>query len=264
MRLKRNFIDRVKYRSLLFIFLGLTLLSSVIYFVLSLISTDNGLVTIPIRELTFWDTLYYSFVVQTTLGCGDIQAIGFSRLFTCLQVAAGLVIAGITVTKITSREGRKINYIRKYAEGYWLEPFRIEGSSETMFTLTEIYYDDENEEIKYKGYNYFQSGKRNGNDHFEASFIGFKDNTLVFMYKNPNQRNIFDEGIMYLRFSSKIDINRWDFHESESYDHKKGERTMFCGWRANKEEIKIFLNGGFEQKSEIIQKYVEKFENNYI
>lgn len=258
MKLKRNFIDKISYKGLLFILLGLTFLFSIVYFVLSLTSVNNGLVITPIRELTFWDALYYSFLVETTLGSGDIQAIGLSRLLTCTQVAFGLLIAGITVTKITSSEGRKIRYIRKYAGGYWFEPFKI-TNKDTMFTFSRIYYEDG--EIKYSGDNYYKNGKHN--DYFETDFMGHKNNKLIFMYKNPIKRNLFDEGIMEVTFyNTKMKSNsNWNHHKAVNYDHQKGEKTIFWGWRAEGEELQKFLNGTIEQKTEIIKKYIDKFED---
>ena len=83
--MKRNLIDRISGWGLFFALLILTFLSAIGHFIISL-SENNGLVVNPTRDLTFWDTLYYSFVVETTLGCGDIYAIGYSRLLTCVQV----------------------------------------------------------------------------------------------------------------------------------------------------------------------------------
>ena len=266
MKQKRNFFDRISWWWLLFILFILTFLSSIGHFILSL-SDNNGLVVSPTRDLNFWDTLYYSFVVETTLGCGDIQAIGFSRLLTCVQVAAGLILAGITVAKITSRESRRLRYIRKHAEGYWLEPFRIDNTTDTMFTFTQIYYDKESGEIKYEGDNYLKNGQRNGGfDPFRAELVGSKDKTLIFMYENIKEQNLFAKGIMELSFceSKKGTDTVWDYHNSVCYDHKKGERTIFSGWRVKDNAIiKIFQNDDVEQKAKIIKEYIEKFEKNY-
>jgi hypothetical protein len=51
----------------------------------------------------FLQGLYFSAVTVSSLGYGDLQPLGFSKVLACLEVFFGLAFMGILIAKITSR-----------------------------------------------------------------------------------------------------------------------------------------------------------------
>ena len=257
------YFRKIKYWQLLVVIIFVTLFFALFYYVLSVECFNNGLVTSNQKQrISFSEALYYSFMTETTLGCGDIIAKGFSRFLTAIQVAFGLIIAGIIIAKITSKDSWRISYIRKQATGYWLEPYIVTGEDIVNFSFTEIYYEDG--AIMYRGENYDHNGKYN--DYFISNMIGDEGDVFLFRYKNPHKRNLFDSGLFELTFYYDNDKKKgiWAYHRSICYDHKKQNTTYIFGQRATKDQVEAFLSNNCEEKARIIRSCIETFEKNTI
>lgn len=57
----------------------------------------------PAANVTFWNGLYFSIVTVTSLGYGDFQPVGTSKVLASVEVLFGLSMMGIIVARLTSR-----------------------------------------------------------------------------------------------------------------------------------------------------------------
>lgn len=59
--------------------------------------------TRPAAAITFWHGLYFSIVTITSLGYGDFQPVGASKVVAAAEVLFGLSMMGIIIARLTSR-----------------------------------------------------------------------------------------------------------------------------------------------------------------
>lgn len=60
----------------------------------------------------YLDCLYFSVVTISSLGYGDLQPVGASRILACVEVVAGLVFIGVYVSRIVSfKQDQMIEYV---------------------------------------------------------------------------------------------------------------------------------------------------------
>ncbi len=94
------------YRDLFFIWIGITCLFALTYWVLNRIP-GHGVIE-PLSPgpaiLHWYDALYFSVTTGTTVGFGDIIPIGASRFFTALQALVSFVLLAVLVSRFASRK----------------------------------------------------------------------------------------------------------------------------------------------------------------
>jgi len=94
------FLNRLSILQLSGSFLVVILLFGVLY--TSFTPGINGVNTLQKEEFNIWKGLYFSIVTISSLGYGDMQPSGVSRLFSVIEVILGLAIMGILIAKLTS------------------------------------------------------------------------------------------------------------------------------------------------------------------
>lgn len=72
------------------------------YWALTAAGGTHGLVAADSGAIDFLDALYFSVVTLTSLGYGDIQPHGLSRLLASTEVIVGLSFFGVMIAKISS------------------------------------------------------------------------------------------------------------------------------------------------------------------
>jgi len=90
-----RFFENCSYFDILFLSLILILISS-LYF--SHVTVENGLG----RNVSYLESLYFSFVTFTTLGYGDLTPKGFGRVVSVLISLAGLLSTALVIGKFSS------------------------------------------------------------------------------------------------------------------------------------------------------------------
>ncbi len=98
-------LTQQSYGRLLLIWFSVTFSFGVFYFLLLLLSPENG--PYPIDSNTsliskFLNSLYYSIITATSTGYGDIVPNGFSKLLASVQSFIALAVFAIFVTKLVS------------------------------------------------------------------------------------------------------------------------------------------------------------------
>lgn len=100
-------IDSLSYLNLVLLAVGTLLVFALLYYLLSIYSPVNGL-KFPSNEATFWDSLYFSCAIFSTLGSSNIIPLGLSKFFSVVEVFSGLLTMGLIVSKIVSSSQRRI------------------------------------------------------------------------------------------------------------------------------------------------------------
>ena len=94
-------IEWPSFRIYFLAFFGLVVFFGLIY---SQVPTSHGWT--PANESNFWNHLfegmYLSIVTMTSLGYGDLQPNGISRLVAGVEVVLGLMLIGLMIAKLTS------------------------------------------------------------------------------------------------------------------------------------------------------------------
>lgn len=97
------FIEKVSLKRHLVFFGVMVIIFAFFYWVLTPVSHGIGCSGEPLGDSSFWTSLYFSVVTISSLGYGDMQPLGISRILACAEVLLGLALMGIVVAKITSR-----------------------------------------------------------------------------------------------------------------------------------------------------------------
>ncbi|MEM5314289.1 potassium channel family protein [Paraburkholderia sp. JHI869] len=93
------------------IFVAVVFLFGLSYYGLEFFS-HGGLRNPEKSSASFLECLFFSIVTVTTLGYGDITAIGFARALASVEALFGLVYAGYSISQIVSfKQERLINYL---------------------------------------------------------------------------------------------------------------------------------------------------------
>ena len=106
------------------------------YWALASAGEAHGLVAADSGAVSFLDSLYFSVVTLTSLGYGDIQPHGLSRLLASTEVIVGLSFFGVMIAKISSVKQDYILRRMYYAD---LIDRRLEGYAERVEELRKLY-----------------------------------------------------------------------------------------------------------------------------
>lgn len=98
-------LTQQSYEKILLLWLGITLMFGILYFLLLIFSPQNGPRSISPDQPLFiklLDSIYYSIITATSTGYGDIVPQGFSKFLASIQSFTALAIFAIFVTKLVS------------------------------------------------------------------------------------------------------------------------------------------------------------------
>jgi Ion channel len=149
-------LDRVSFPAILSINLGANILFAAIYGVLDTQWAGNGLVS-PMSDAArhWYDYVYFSIVTQSTIGYGDFQPLGWSRLFACIQAGIGIVGAGLLIAKITTASISRYNLLRKEACDDWVDIVR---QRDGRIEVGMLHLEWRNGSLDFTGHNYSPEG----------------------------------------------------------------------------------------------------------
>jgi hypothetical protein len=235
------------------------------YWLLSVSLPDQGLLvtsTAP-RAAGFADALYFSVVTETTLGAGDIQALGFSRLLVCLQVFVGLALGGVVVARITSIHGRERRLLAHHIAGDWIETCRMPSGSDLVAFVTIFNSEDT---IRYDGESFDASAKPLG--FFRSELIGADKSIITFRYSNRESSTAyFSEGIVSLRFiennATRSRDRRWIRYQATTQDFGARKVIIFEGVRATPEESAVFRGLDYQNQGVVIERHLARLHTTH-
>ena len=247
-------IDDLTVARILLFALAMTLFPSLIYQQLSANCPQggcrNGLVEDDSPTISLSDALYFSVITETTVGYGDIRPKGWSRALACLQVISGLLIAGVSIAKVTTLRNRELRVAGRKAAGTWLVMNQV-PEQDRIVTVTEITFDGRT--IQYEGSNYTLQGDFCGIFTSELSdVIGHR---IRFKYTNGESVTThFSQGISTLQFDEQE--GRWDHYSATAIDSGLNIKILFQGWRATAKQCERLH--GADQRA-VIQEFAGSF-----
>jgi hypothetical protein len=250
-----QFVDRLAGRTLLLCAAAMTIFFAGAYWLLSQQLPAHGLLA-PQGEppANFFSSLYFSVVTETTLGFGDFRPLGFSRFLVALQVMSGLVLAGLSVAKITSAHGRAARLLSYKASGDWIEMWESH-EAQLMLTHAIIFSDDSG--LHYNGENFDAAGTPRG--FFYGQLIGGDSQCYRFTYSNRDSiTDYFVEGISSLMFQRTSAEDRWDRYTATAHDFVTKRLTMYEGHRASEEEARILTGSDLAARARLFKEFAQR------
>lgn len=248
-------LDRLAARHLAIAAIVMSVVFALGYWQLSDHSSTNGLIGPEDKQpISILDAFYFSITTETTLGLGDIRPVGLSRFLACFQVLLGLLLAGVTIAKITSLTGRELRLVSQNASGHWIESVKIPNGP-ILITFASISFNGTI--IRYDGENFTQEGMPCG--FFQGEMIEATDTFLRFHYSNRDSNTeFFDDGIAVLHFTSDPRTGRWLRYHATSHDFGKRWIVNYEGFRASDEESAIIHGIDLVARQEFVRLCVSK------
>ena len=206
------------------------------YYIISNLWPSDGLAaSCTSVTTTFPNALYFSIATETTLGYGDVSALGWSRCLACIQVILGLILAGAGVARVTSLPGGKWRPIIQRAAGDWIEFAEI-GSMKMVALATIAFTGDV---LRYDGDNFDSNGKLLGFFKSEFTDVDTSGTILTFAYSNrESATEHFTAGVGSSRFMGPSLFGKWNRMNSLCNDEEHGTLT-YRSIRATDEESRI-------------------------
>ena len=90
-------LDKISYGKIGLIMGSILIICSVYFWLLSPFNQGT-----TIKDIGFFNSLYFNIITFSSLGYGDISPIGFGRLIASLEVLSGLVLIAVFVGKVAS------------------------------------------------------------------------------------------------------------------------------------------------------------------
>jgi hypothetical protein len=236
-------------------FAALTVVSSYAYYLLSRNLPGQGLVSsCATVRATYLDALYFSIATETTVGYGDLSPAGYSRLVACLQVVGGLVLAGMTVSKLSSGAGGRLKSVVSRCCGEWIE-LNYLSDDVLLISLAIISYGDGT--LRYEGDNYDKNGVLQGS--FKGTLVAKDDHVLVFRYSNRDSAiKHFDDGHAQVNFLHCPFSRKYMEYAGKAVDSGHGT-ILYDGYRASEEESKIIHGVDLDARGALAKARADKY-----
>ena len=90
-------VDKTSYIKLTLILLGVIFSSSFFYWLLSPYNQGTS-----IKNITYLNSLYFSVVTFSTVGYGDIHAVGIGKVFVVFEILSGVTLLSLLIGKLAS------------------------------------------------------------------------------------------------------------------------------------------------------------------
>jgi hypothetical protein len=241
-------LDRLQCSHLVLLAAVLTLSSSIVYWTLSRVLPSHGLVYAgkPLPA-SFLEALYFSIVTEATLGYGDISPLGLSRLVACLQVISGLILAGLTIAKITSIQGLEFRLTGYRSSGDWIEFATLPDGTEVV-GISRIY--DAGGVIRYDGKNFARDGELIG--FFDGWLIEIEGTTASFRYSNHQSDKHFIEGVASVIFTPDQESGKWCELSATAHDFGTSRNIKYVGYRCSDLESAVVRGSDLAARSQLI------------
>ena len=249
--------DRQNSLHLLASFAILTWASAIAYYLLSKYRPEQGLISsCRVAGTTFWDALYFSIATETTVGYGDLSPVGISRFVACAQVICGLVLAGMTVSKLSSGPGGRLRNAVSRCSGDWIEMNPLRDT--LIVSLVTIAYVELS--LRYDGENYDRDGIPLG--FFKGMLLGNRgigDNILQFKYSNRDSNTkYFQEGEARLEFTDFRISRQFMSYSGIAYDQAYGN-IPYSAYRASEEESRIIHGIDLNARKALAKAHASKY-----
>ncbi len=250
-------LDRVPFWLIAAINVGANFLFGALYHFLAIHWPEHGLVAPTAGESIHWyDYLYFSFVTQATIGYGDYQPLGFSRLVACVQAAVGIVSVGLLVAKITTTSISRYNLLRKEACDDWVDIVRQRDGHVEVGIL---HLDWRNGSLEFTGHNYSPLGILV--DSFHSHLL--EDDwprSLTFRYTSHDTGPDYAEGYLTIWMHAPKGGRPTAFSASVRDNIKPDIKPVIRGWRVEPEERELLrkINKPHHNR-EVIEYFLKKY-----
>ena len=217
-----RFVDHVSFTGLTVAFILAVFICALAYWKLSSLPSGHGIG----ENISLWDAVYFSVVTISSLGYGDFQPKGISRLFATIEVLWGLVIIGLGVAKLASEGSSELRKLHGKVGGVWLDVVRFEDGKK-IFGIIYINITEDGLSLAFGGENYNEDGSQI--DSFESRLISVDWPSARFFYENSHGSENYTAGLVTLRFeTSENGVNRFS---GESIDFKRTVVDKMEGWK---------------------------------
>ena len=250
-------LDRVSFWTILAINLGVNFLFAAIYGLLDAFMPGHGLVSTASDAVRHWyDYVYFSIVTQSTIGYGDYQPLGLSRLFACLQAGVGVVAAGLLIAKITTASISRYNLLRKEACDDWVDIVR---QRDGRIEVGILHLDWRDGGLEFTGHNYNPQGVLV--DSFHSHLL--EDDwprSLTFRYTSHDTGPDYAEGYLTIWMHAPKGGRPTAFSATVRDTIKPDIKPVIRGWRVEPEERELLhkLNKPHHNR-EVIEHFLKKY-----
>lgn len=221
-------LKRLTIKKVIFIFLLWINIFAVLYTIIPL-HCDSKLVDTSGKELSgYFNSLYYSFVITTTLGTSEMIPTNIFKLLTVLEVIGGIIIAGIAVNIIYSLPAKRVRQALKYSKGWWIEEIKF-SETRKIYSFT-LFYQDANS-LKKRGFNYYPNGAMHGTN-YNGEIIAEHFPVLMSRYENDSFSTDYTNGIYEFEFQKSLKGKYFEYRGG-CYDKKHGRRDEIYAKKIN-------------------------------
>lgn len=178
--------------------------------------------------------IYFSIVTEATLGYGDVRPIGLSRALICVQVIAGLVLAGLCIAKLQTLQGSRLRALSGSVYGEWTDYATIDRQEQNkILGFDEIVY--ESDTLVLRGRNFDDLGHYKG--FCRMTLVRDEWPLLVFGYSNEESSlEHFVKGEVRIVFDGDLNGRESQSFHGTGEDFVKGETHTFVGFRRTQED----------------------------
>jgi uncharacterized membrane protein YdcZ (DUF606 family) len=193
-------LDRASWWSASAGIVAITVVFALLYLIASSYPGHGLKLSDSTERVSFWTCLYFSVVTESTLGAGDISAVGFSRMIVSIQVLFGLIIAGILIAKVLSAPVSEAARIGRMVKGAWVDRVS-ERDGTRILGVTRLQV--QRNGLCFEGEDYRTDGTLVGS--FESEVVAISGSTATFTYKSHSRlTNEVTRGVSTLTFSNEI------------------------------------------------------------
>lgn len=250
-------LDRVPFWLIAAINFGANFLFGGLYWLFVAGWPEHGLAAPHPGEVIHWyDCLYFSFVTQATIGYGDYQPLGFSRLLACVQAGVGIVAVGLMVAKITTASISRYNLLRKEACDDWVDIVR---QRDGRIEIGILHLEWRDGGLEFIGHNYNPEGVLV--DSFHSHLLEDEwPRSLTFRYTSHDTGLDYAEGYLTLWMHAPKGGKPTAFSASVRDNIKPDAKPVIRGWRVEPEERELLrkLNKPHHNR-EVIEHFLKKY-----